>query len=101
MLNDVNVIEKLVGFEQDTNGSLVMRESQFIPDEYLSALKRDKVDTLHTPMGDFYQVAEIPTKLVDLWKRQGFDVMREPIRDILARLRKHDLDVFITTNKRI
>lgn len=102
----VQLHDKLVSFDEDHSDSaegtkLVVTHSQHIPDEHISALKRDKIDSLHTPAGDFYRVASIPVALVEQWMREGFDIHKEPITATLARLRKQDLDVFITTNKRI
>lgn len=96
------VIDKLVSFDEyHPDNELVIKHTQEIPDEHIATLKRDKIDTLHTPTGDFYRVASIPTSVVDQWLTEGFDIHKEPLRDILNRLRKHDLDAFITTNKRI
>lgn len=101
-----HVIENLVSFDEDHTDSaagpqLIIKNEQVLPDEYISTLKREKIDTLHTPSGEFVRVATIPTSVVEAWQREGFDINNEPIRDILARLRKLDMDAFITTNKRI
>lgn len=96
------VLDKLVSFDEDhANQSLVVKHEQEIPDDHIAALKRDKIDTLHTPTGDFYRVASIPVSIVEQWLREGFDIHQESIQATLARLRKHDLDAFIVTNKRI
>src|SRR5262245_43883626 len=100
-MDNLNIIEKLVGFEEDIGGGLIIRETQLLPDDYISELKQRKIDTLHTPMGDFLEVCEIPTGIADKWHRQGFDVMREPIREIIKRLQQEHLDAFITTSKRV
>jgi hypothetical protein len=105
MILEPFIHDKLVSFDEDHhNGkqdTLVIKHEQYVPDDHIAALKRDKIDTLHTPTGDFYRVASIPVSLVELWKTQGFDIHTEPAQAILARLRKHDLDAFITTRKRI
>lgn len=106
MISQPQVIDKLVSFEEDYSDSvdgtkLVIKHEQHIPDEYVSALKREKIDTLHTPTGDFYRVATIPVSIVEQWMREGFDVAKEPVQATLRRLRKHNFDAFITTNKRI
>jgi hypothetical protein len=94
-MHQPEVIEKLVSFDEQFD-ELVIKHSQVIPDEYIQALRRDKVDTLHTPKGDFYRVATVPTAIVDMWLTEGFDIHKESIQATLARLRKHDMDAFIT-----
>lgn len=95
------IYDKTVNFIEDTAG-LVIQHSQEIPDDFISDLKRNKIDTMHTPAGDLYRVASVPVNLAEEWKRdEGFDVWKEPARAIIARLKKHDMDAFITTNKRI
>lgn len=102
----VGLHDKLVSFDEDHSDSsagpsLIIKHEQHIPDEFISSLKRDKIDTLHTPAGDFYRVASVPTALVEQWKREGFDIYEATAQEIIARLRKQDMDAFITTNKRI
>jgi hypothetical protein len=95
-MHQPEVIEKLVSFEEDhADQKLLIRHEQHIPDEYISTLRRDKVDTLHTPKGEFYRIATVPTAIVDLWLSEGFDIHKESIQATLARLRKHDMDAFI------
>jgi hypothetical protein len=100
------VIDKLVSFDEDYSDStagtrLVIKHTQEIPDEHIAALKRDKIDTLHTPTGDFYRVASIPVSVVEYLQSIGFDISQEPIQATLKMLRKLQMDAFITTNKRI
>lgn len=52
-------------------------------------------------MGDMERCASIPTAVVEKWMREGFDVFTAPAREIIARLRRENLEAFITTNKRI
>jgi hypothetical protein len=99
------IFDTTVAFDEDhtdsTKPKLVIRHDQYIPDEFVSQLKRDKIDTLHEPTGDFYKVATIPVGWVNKWKRKGFDINTASAREILSRLRKEQVDAFITTNKRI
>lgn len=99
------LLDQTVDFDEDHEGGkqnkLIIKRQQDIPDEFVSQLKRDKIDTLHTPTGDFYRVATIPVALVEQWQREGFDIHKEDARSILARLRKADMDAFITTRKSI
>jgi hypothetical protein len=93
------VIDKLVSFDEDTDGSLIIKHEQYIPDDFISQLKRDKIDADHAPTGEMFKACSIPVVLVEQWKREGFDIMVEPIRDVIARLKKAQLDAFISSNK--
>jgi hypothetical protein len=98
----------MVSFDEDHSDSaegvkLVIKREQDIPDDYISDLKRDKIDTLHTPTGDFFRVASIPVEVIQKWAREGF-IFEEHLHNlpaIMNRLRAESLDAFITTNKRI
>jgi hypothetical protein len=54
------IIEKLVRFEDGvgvgSNANLVIAEEQFIPDEFLSSLRRERMDSISTPAGEFHRV---------------------------------------------
>jgi hypothetical protein len=96
------VIDKLVAFDEDTDGSLVIKHSQYIPEDFISQLKRDKIDTDHERMGDFVLAASIPVSVVeDLQRKYNFDALVEPVAETLKMLKKHHLDAFITSNKRV
>lgn len=101
----VNLIDPVITFDEDHHhgkqDTLIIKSEQFIPDEFVQANLRDKIDTLHTPMGDFYRVASIPTGTVDKWAKEGFHLHEASAHDIVERLRKEQLDAFITTRKRI
>ncbi len=92
------LIEKLVSLGDNADGMFVKQE-QYIPDGFLSKLKREREDSISTPAGEFHRVASIPTAVVDKWHAQGFDIQREPIAEILKRLRAEQIDGFITSNK--
>ncbi len=95
------LFDKLVSFDNlpGPRGELVIKSTQHIPDEHLSALRREREDSISTPAGEFHRVASVPTALVDKWKAEGFDIFREPAEEILKRLRKEQFDGFITSNK--
>ncbi len=99
MTEQVRTYEKLVSFENAPGGDLVIKNEQYIPDEFISTLRKERADSLHTPAGEFHRVASIPTAVVDKWYREGFDIQREPIQATLKRLRQEQLDAFITSNK--
>lgn len=97
------VLDTLVSFDQDrTSNDLIIKREQHIPDGWLSELAKQKADSVHTPAGEFHQVASIPVEVVDdLLRTYNFDVMTAPVRETLAMLKRYSLDKFITTNKRV
>lgn len=97
------VLDSLVAFDEDrSTGDLIITRTQDIPDNWLSEVARQKVDSKHTPAGDFYQVASVPVEVVDeLYRRYGFDFMNAPARECLKMLDRYAFDNFITTSKRI
>lgn len=103
------VIDELISFDEDytdpVEGTrLVIKREHDIPDDHISQLKADKIDTLHTPIGDhFYRVASVPTSVVQKWQREGFDIDKlakeDLVKEVLKRLNTLGLDAFITTRK--
>lgn len=85
----------------DNVDGLAIKRQQIIPQSFLDDIRREREDSVHTPAGEMYRVARIPTAVIDKWDREGFDYNRAPVRDILAKLRKEHLDAFISTKKRI
>lgn len=97
-MHNYNLVSSQISFEENCEG-LLIKQSQDIPDDYLSELRNERAESLHTPTGEFHRVASIPMLLVNKWKAEGFDIYREPIEAIIARLKKEALDGFITSNK--
>lgn len=97
MLQQPYVIEKQVSFHNDPGGDLVIKHEQFIPDEFMSDLRKEREDSLHTPAGELHRVARIPTALADEWGMEF--LMNAPVTEILKRLRQAQLDGFIASNK--
>jgi ABC-type microcin C transport system permease subunit YejB len=96
-------LDTLVSFDEDrTTGELIIKREQEIDDDWLSEVRKQKVDSANQKAGDFYHVASIPVEVVDeLMRRYGFDVMTAPVRETLKMLQRYALDDFILTNKRI
>lgn len=104
-MSTIEFFDKTLTFDEDHHSgkqdTLIIGHHQNIPDEFVSALKREKIDTLHTPEGEFMKVCSIPVVIVEKWQREGFDLYKENIKAILQRLQKEDFDAFITTRKRV
>jgi hypothetical protein len=90
--------DTLVDIGEDVDG-VFFKNSQYIPDEFLSGLKRLREDSMSTPAGEMHLAARVPAATADKWMREGFDIFVEPATAILARLRKEQLDGFIASNK--
>jgi hypothetical protein len=94
------VLDTLVSFDEDrTTGELIIKREQEIDDDWLSEIRKQKVDSVNQKAGDFYHVASIPVEVVDeLMRRYGFDVMTAPVRETLKMLQRYALDDFILAN---
>lgn len=98
------LLDTLVNFDEDrSSGDLIIERTQEIPDDWLSEVAKQKVDSANRPMGDFAHLAAIPVEVVDdIYRRYGFDIMAcNSAREILAMLRRYEFDKFILTNKRV
>jgi hypothetical protein len=97
------LLDTLVSFDEDrSTNELIIKREQHIPDDWLSEVAKQKVDSANQRTGDFYHVASIPVEVVDdLLRTYGFDVMNAPVRETLKMLNRYALDKFILTNKRI
>ena len=97
------LLDSRVSFDEDAStNDLIIKREQHLPDDWISDLRKQKVDSVNQRSGDFLHVASIPVEVCDELKRlYGFDVMTAPVRETLKMLQRYQLDVFITTNKRI
>jgi hypothetical protein len=97
--------EQLIRFEEDYSDPegtrLVIAHEQDIPDDWVSDLKRQKIDPNHSREGEFMHFATIPVVFWEQMIKEGVDVNRASAKDIVGWLRKKQLDAFITTNKRV
>lgn len=83
-------------------GETAVKYQQFIPRTFLEDIRKDREASITTPAGEtFYRVARIPAAVLDKWHRENFDYHRASAREILAKLRKDQLDEYIATKKRI
>jgi hypothetical protein len=85
----------------DHGKGLIITRQQEIPEEYLRELRdaKDAQDARFAP--DMLRVASIPVVVVEKWLRQGFDIYRATLPEIMAMLRKEELDAFVTTRRRV
>lgn len=98
-MSKINLLDPAVSYGDGVDG-LVIRQDQEITDEFLKSCADARFES-NRRSNEFHMAASIPTIVVEMWQRQGFDVMKEPISACLARLRAEGLDAFITTNKTV
>jgi hypothetical protein len=99
-LPHMDLIEKKVAFKQNADG-LLIKHSQEIPDWYLDELAAQRDASAYGRMGDMVRVCVVPEALADEWRKEGFDVFKEPAAAIVARLKAHNYSKFLTTLKRV
>lgn len=96
----MKLIDPYVEFlDGNSDTPLIIKHTQEIPEDFLTRLKEARLESSSRPMGDFHRFASIPTAVVEKWKREGFDVMKESAKKIIQKLQTEDLGAFITTNK--
>lgn len=87
------------GIKRDVDNLLVKRE-QYIPQEFIDDCRAEYADSITMPDGSLgVHACSIPVLWVEKWKREGFDIHVEPVEEIIKRLRKEELDFFITSKK--
>lgn len=94
--NVSDVTARLIGSVSD----LAIQRSQYIPDDFMDDLKEAK-HLSSERAGAFHRVCSVPVAWVEKWRHEGFDIYKESAKAIIDRLKKEQLDHFITTNKRI
>jgi hypothetical protein len=103
MQDTTKVLDQLVNFDQDTStNDLIIKRTQDIPDDFVTALKANKIDSFNRPTGDMLHMASIPVSVVEMLLRDfQFDVMKEPVKRTLSMLKALHMDAFIVTDKQI
>ena len=89
-------------FEGAPGDGLIIRKEQIIDPHMLE--RANEMRHYEGREGEFMEVADIPTLVVEVWERQGFHLMTDrniTAKDIIKRLHKEGLDHFITTKKRV
>ena len=87
-----------IGFNVD---GMYLKTSQEIPDDFLDTLQSERHAKTAVRAGEYDRVCSVPTFVVDLWMRQGFDYYKESARAVVRRLREQGLEAFITTPKNV
>tara|TARA_B100000787_G_scaffold168815_1_gene158374 strand:- start:1075 stop:1377 length:303 start_codon:yes stop_codon:yes gene_type:complete len=96
-MNDV--APRLVRDNDDKNYNII--HEQNISKAFLDSTRIAREESLNHKEGDYMRVASVPVAVHEQWLREGFDMMKEPARAILLRLKTQDLHAFITTKKQV
>jgi len=102
-LDPLPMFDEEVSFGQDrSTNDLLIKHHQYIPDNFISDLKSNKMDSLNTKSGDMQLMLSIPVSVIEDIKRTcGYDCMTEPMARTIKMLKALHLDAFITSDKRI
>lgn len=81
----------------------VLKQTQIFPDSYWDGLQwAREQQSKHSRCREFHRVASIPTIFIELWmRRDGFDALRAPLKEVIKKLHQEHLTDFITTEKRV
>ena len=79
---------------------LTMKNTQHIDQKWLDGLKDERNNSGKQREKEFMRVASIPTAVVDQWLREGFNIYEVSGKEIVKKLREHNLDYFMTTEKK-
>jgi hypothetical protein len=92
-----------VDFSQnDGFNTLTIERHQHIPDNFISDLKSQKMDSLNARSGEMMLALSVPVSAIEEMQiKYGFDAMNAPIAEVKRMLERLHLDAFIATNKRI
>lgn len=80
---------------------LFMKKEQLIPDDFFEQTRDARFESSNNRMKDYHRFASIPVVVVEQWLREGFDVYKEPAKEIIKRLKRENLEAFLTSNKSI
>lgn len=78
---------------------LFIRHTQHLPQSFLDSLKAERSQSMDQRERNYMKVASVPVAVHEQWLRDGFDMTKEPVKDVLKRLHAQNLDAFITTSK--
>jgi hypothetical protein len=97
------IIDTTVDFHEVRSepGKLIFDYKQDIPADFISDLKKTKIESTGKREGEFQHVAAIPVVVHEKWLREGFDCTKADIKETVKKLHAEGLDAFLVTNKRI
>ena len=103
MTKDDKPARKLLGVETEylqEGDRVTFKNTQEITTAFMDDLKDSRNASDNTREKEFQRVASIPTAVHEQWLREGFDLYKASVKEIVKRLRDQSLDYFMATNKR-
>ena len=79
------------------------KHTQQISQSFLDNVAEQRNRSREQREKEFMSVAQIPTIVVEKWMREGFDIFsgEHSAADIVKRLKRENLDAFLTTEKSV
>lgn len=96
----MRLLENDATWGQNADG-LYVKRTQVIPQEFLDDLKSERAARSNQKHQELNLVASVPTHIVELWLRQGIDVWHMTAREVVQKLERDNLQVFVVTPGRV
>lgn len=105
-MHDAYAGPELIGIEDDYHDGdgrdeIIHERTQYFPDNYWKGLDWAREQQAKGRLGNFHKVASVPSIFYVKYLNEGFDISREPAREVVKRLKQDGLDAFVTTNRRV
>lgn len=97
-------VQTHIDFTEDGDGnvnSAIIEHSQVITDGFLKRQEAMREWSKRNTAGEYHEVAAVPMAKIMEWKRQGFDAMEAPVREVVARLKAEQATAFLSSVKKI
>ena len=97
---------QVIGIDTDYGcdvGGVFRKHTQQISQSFLDNVAEQRNRSREQREKEFMSVAQIPTIVVEKWMREGFDIFsgEHSAADIVKRLKRENLDAFLTTEKSV
>lgn len=97
---------QVIGIDTDYGcdvGGVFRKHTQQISQSFLDNVAEQRNRSREQREKEFMSVAQIPTIVVEQWMRDGFDIFsgEHSAAEIVKRLKRENLDAFLTTEKSV
>ena len=97
---------QVIGIDTDYGcdvGGVFRKHTQQISQSFLDNVAEQRNRSREQREKEFMSVAQIPTIVVEQWMREGFDIFsgEHSAAEIVKRLKRENLDAFLTTEKSV
>lgn len=97
-------VQTNIQFTEDKHGhvdSAIVEHSQIITDDFLRRQAEMREWSKTNNAGEYHEVAAVPMAKIMEWKRQGFDAMEAPVKEVVRRLQIEQQMEYMSTVKKI